>query len=241
MTTIVRSPMEVFVRAYAEVGRRTRLELQVFPGESEQKFTVAVLGVMRAQRLLMVAAPRTRDGSLIAVGKGLGMTCQWLNATTAFRFRALITNLAFEPAPIVYLGQPSGVRRRTLRGDPRAVAALTAAVRSPAVHAALVTDLSISGARIGLASQGALKAGQRVELALRPKLFGRDYTLDLACTVAGDLGAADPDHPLIHFYGLHFESPSDHALLVLHACVQERLAQETDLLSQLLMQESSEE
>jgi len=59
--------------------------------------------------------------------------------------------------------------------------------------------------------------------------------------VAGAMGHADPDHPFISFFGLHFDAPSDHALLILHACVQERLAQETDLLSQLLMGESSEE
>ena len=241
MSTIVRSPMELFVRAYGELGRRTRLELQCSPGDSEQRFNVAVLGVVRGQRLVMIAAPRTRDNSLIAVGKGNGMNCQWLNATTAFRFRAVIANLAFEPAPIVYLGQLSNVRRRTLRGDPRAVTALTGALRTPSVHATLVTDLSLSGARIGLAGDPALTPGQKVELALRPKLFGRDFTLDLACTVAGSLGHADPDHPLISFFGLQFDAPSDHALLVLHACVQERLSQETDLLSQLLMTESSEE
>ena len=215
MATIIRSPMELFVRAYGELGRRTRLELQVSPGDSEQRFNVAVLGVVRGQRLVMIAAPRTRDNSLIAVGKGNGMNCQWLNATTAFRFRAVIANLAFEPAPIVYLGQLSNVRRRTLRGDPRAVTALTGAIRAPSVHAALVTDLSLSGARIGLA--------------------GRERG------VAGSLGHADPDHPLISFFGLQFDAPGDHALLVLHACVQERLSQETDLLSQLLMTESSEE
>jgi len=241
MSTFIRSPMEMLVRAYSELGRRTRLELQVSPGDGELRCNCAVLGVVRGQRLVMIAAPRTRDNSLIAVTKGHGMTCQWLNATTAFRFRAVIANLAFEPAPIVYLGQMSNVRRRTLRGDPRAVTALTGALRTPALIAALVTDLSLSGARIGVAGEPALETGQKVELALRPKHFGRDFTLDLDCTVAGSMGHADPDHPSISFFGLQFDTPSDHALLVLHACVQERLAQETDLLSQLLMSESSEE
>jgi hypothetical protein len=114
-------------------------------------------------------------------------------------------------------------------------------MRTPTVLPALVTDLSLSGARIGVAGEPTLEPGQKVELALRPKHFGRDFTLDLHCTVAGAMGHADPDHPFISFFGLHFDAPSDHALLVLHACVQERLAQETDLLSQLLMSESSEE
>jgi hypothetical protein len=239
MATIIRSPMELLVRAYADMGRRTRAELQLSPGGSEQRFSVAVLGVMRSQRLLMVAAPRTRDNSLIAVTKGNGVTCQWMNATTAWRFHAVIANLAFEPAPILYLGQVSHVRRRTLRAVPRALAALAGAVRTPALHAALVTDLSASGARVALGGDPALQAGQQVELALRPRMFGRDFVLDLPATVASCAGNADPEHPLISFFGLQFGELDEQAQLVLHAYVQERLAQESDLLSQLLAAEAT--
>jgi hypothetical protein len=89
---------------------------------------------MRSPRHLLISAPANRDNSLIAVTKGQAMTCRWCNATTAFRFRAVIANPAFEPAPVVYLGQLHAARRRTL---PRALAALSASVRTPAAHAAL--------------------------------------------------------------------------------------------------------
>jgi hypothetical protein len=237
-TTIMRSPMELLSRSYADMGRRTRGELQVTPVGTELRFNVAVLGVMRSQRLLMVAAPRTRDNSLIAVTKGKSLACQWMNTTTLWRFTAVIANLAFEPAPLVYLGQLGGVQHRTLRGVPRALAALPAALRLPGVHAALVTDISTTGARVGLAGEPGIQVGQVLTLALRLRMLGRDFVLDLPCSVTATLGQVDPEHPLINFFGLQFGALASQDELALHAYVQERLVQEADLLSQLLATEA---
>lgn len=239
MPTIIRSPMEVLARAYADIGRRSRGELQVTPVGTELRFSVAVLGVLRAQRLLVVAAPRTRDNSLIAVTKGKSLACQWMNTTTLWRFTAVIANLAFEPAPIVYLGQLGHLQHRTLRGEPRALAALPGALRLPAVHAALVTDLSTTGARVGVSGEPGMVPGQALTLALRMNMIGHDFVLDLPCTVTAALGQADPEHPLISFFGLQFGQLGSQDRLVLHAYVQERLAHETDLLSQLLGSEAA--
>jgi hypothetical protein len=239
MTTIIRSPMEVLSRAYADIGRRSRGELQVTPVGTELRFSVTVLGVLRAQRLLVVAAPRTRDNSLIAVTKGKSLACQWMNTTTLWRFTAVIANLAFEPAPIVYLGQLGHLQQRTLRGEPRALAALPGALRLPAVHAALVTDLSTTGARVGVSGEPRIVPGQVLTLALRMNMVGHDFVLDLPATVTAALGQVDPDHPLISFFGLQFGKLGSQDQLVLHAYVQERLAQETDLLTGLLGSEAT--
>jgi len=240
MATIQRSPMERFARSYADLARRARFEMQVSPGDSERRFPVDLLGVLRAPRNLLISAPANRDNSLIAVTKGQAMTCRWFNPTTVFRFRAMITSLAFEPKPVVYLGQLHAIRRRTLRALPRALAALSASVRTPTPFPALVTDLSVGGAQVGAAGDLGVAPGQQVELAIRPRLVERDFVVALKCSVASVQGHADPEHPQIHFYGLNFLEPGDTDLLILHACVQERLAQETDLLTQLLLGESTE-
>jgi hypothetical protein len=83
----------------------------------------------------------------------------------------------------------------------------------------------------------ALEPGHTAELALRPKLLGRDFVLNLKCSIVASKGAIDREHPNIHFYGLNFLGLSELEELVLHGCVQERLAQEPDLLSQLLLGE----
>ena len=227
--------MERFARAYVDLARRSRVLLQVSATDSERRFSVELLGVMTAGRNLLISAPATPDKSLIAVRQGQVLTCRWLSASNLYHFGAAITNLAFEPQPVVYLGQLHGIQRRALRSLPRARAALNAVIRSPATHAALVTDMSLGGAQIGATSDLQLGIGQIVELAIRPRLFDRDFVVTLKCTVVSTLGAADADHPNIHFYGLTFIEPTETDLLVLHGFVQERLAQEADRLSQMLV------
>jgi len=230
--------MERFARAYSHLARRSRIELQVSPGDSERRYPVQLLGVMQSDRNLLLAAPANADRSLIAVHQGQVMTCRWLNPTTVFYFRAAISKLAFEPVPVMYLGQLHEVRRRRLRSLPRAHCALSASVRSPQfLHAALITDLSVGGAQIGTDSDLGLRQGQAIELSLRPQLLDRDFVVTLPCTVSACPGNLDAEHPEIHFYGLNFIAPGEKELLILHGYVQERLAQEADLLGQMLLGE----
>ena len=92
---------------------------------------------------------------------------------------------------------------------------------------------------MGLAGDPAIGAGQQLTPALRVNMIGRDVVLDLPCTVTAALGQVDAEHPLISFYGVRFGQLGSQDELVLHAYVQERLAQETDLLSQLLGSEAA--
>ena len=127
------------------------------------------------------------------------------------------------------------IQSRELRSLPRARAALPGSLRTPSPVAALVTDLSVSGAQVAVASGPSMAAGHIVELSLRHSLFHREFVLTLNCRVAADQGALDPDHPSIHFYGLVFDAPTETQQLVLHGIVQEQLAREADRLGQLLL------
>lgn len=236
---IQRSPMERFARAYSDAVRRQRAELQVQAVGSDRRFTVEVLGMQGSRRTILVSAPANVDKSLIAVRQGQILTCRWLNPSTVFQFQAAITKLVFEPMPMLYLGELHGVQYRELRALPRARAALSGALRTPAPLPALVTDLSVSGAQVGVTDGPRLAIGQEVELALRPRLFQKDFVLNLASRIVADQGALDPEHPNIHFFGLNFAAPTETDQLVLHGIVQERLAQEADRLGQLLLSEAT--
>ena len=236
---VQRSPMERFARAYSDAVRRQRAELQVQVVGSERRFTVEVLGMQGSRRTILVSAPANIDKSLIAVRQGQILTCRWLNPSTVFQFQAAITKLVFEPMPMLYLGELHAVQYKELRALPRARAALSGALRTPSPLAALVTDLSVSGAQVGVTDGPKLAVGQTVELALRPRLFQKDFVLNLTCHIAADQGALDAEHPNIHFYGLSFQEPTETDQLVLHGIVQERLAQEADRLGQLLLSEAA--
>ncbi|MFT3905431.1 MAG: PilZ domain-containing protein [Steroidobacteraceae bacterium] len=113
-------------------------------------------------------------------------------------------------------------------------------MRIPQPHSALVVDLSVGGAQLGVGGDLGLALGARAELAIRPRMMERDFVLALPCQITAVLGAQDPEHPQIHFYGLSFDALGEHEQLVLHAYVQERMAAETDLLSQTLLLEAEE-
>lgn len=226
--------LESFANAYGDAAERSRYGLIITPGDAKTSYPVAALGLVRDKRYLIVTAPETEDHGLLAVVKGQAVTCRWFNATTAFRFRATILKLAFEPIPLVYLGLPENVERTIVRQLPRALANLHAVIRTPDSVEALVVDLSVGGARIAVAGELDIEKGQTLELVMRPRMLARDYMILLDCTVTAVLGHTEAQHPEVYFYGLSFQKVTDSDLLILHAYVQSCLAVESDWLSQAL-------
>src|SRR5882757_6067009 len=143
MSTPRQHALEAFAREYGGAYERSRIKLLITPGESDKTFPVTVLGVLASRRYLIVSAPQTPDGSLIAVFKGLTLNCRWFNASTAFLFEGLITKVAFEPEPLLYLKLTNRTSRRSVRTLPRALVNLPGAIRAPEILTSLIVDLSV--------------------------------------------------------------------------------------------------
>ncbi len=235
-----RTPMERFAKAHTEGLLRARTELQIQPAGSATRYTVELIGVDATSRMAIVSAPRGADRSLMAVHQGQIVVCRWMSPSTAFRFEAAISRLVFDPMPVLYLGEMHGIQYRQLRELPRVRTAIAASLRTPVPMAAMLTDLSVSGARVGVSNVIALDVGQDAELVLRVRLFQQDFTLTLACHIASDQGETDPDHPDIHFYGLGFAHLRGEEQLALHGIVQQQLATEGDRLGRLLQVEATQ-
>ena len=244
MTTIIRNQrrpvLDTLVRDYADIGARSRMGLALTLGEGRQPITVGVVGVIREKRQLVLRAPTNLDGSLIAVMKGQSLACKWINATTAFQFRALIVRILFEPVPLIYIELPPLAERHTLRGVPRALTNLRALVKTPEDIEAVIVDVSTGGARVAVHDDVELSKGQQVAMLARPRMLHREFQLSLHCQVTGPVVPADPKHPHVRFYGLTFGELSDNELLILHSFVQECLTLESDTLSQMLLLHSRE-
>lgn len=236
MSTSRRQVLESFAREYGGAFERSRVKLLITPGESDKTFPVTVLGVLGGQRYLIVSAPQTPDGSLIAVFKGLTLSCRWFNASTAFLFQGVITKIAFEPEPLLYLKLNNRTSRRSIRTLPRALVNLPGAIRTPAMLSSLIVDLSVTGARIAVLRDVLLQTGQQLELSLKPRMVDRDFLLKINCTVATAPEAGPAGYPEIAFYGLKFDDLPDSDLLVLHAYVQQCLVNETDALAHVLLE-----
>jgi hypothetical protein len=229
-----RSPLDRLARSYGDMNRRARLVLSLTPAASRRSFDVAILGMVRERRGLLISAPANPDKSLIAITRDSTVTCNWVNPTAAFEFSATVANLLFQPIPIVVLIELSKIKKRSLRAQARALTALGASLRAPEPQPAIITDLSLSGARIGVANELKLDIGAPLELTLRPRLIDREMMLTLRGSLTHRVGQCDAEHPAIHFYGVQFDGPDDHSALVLHTVIQERLVMELDFVSALL-------
>lgn len=226
--------LERFARDYGDASARLRYGLRVSIGDGDKSFTVNALGLVRERRCLIVTAPENEHRELIAVVKGQSLTCRWFNATTAFRFRATITKIAFEPLPLLYLDLPQEVEHSEVRQLPRALANVRALLRVPFPCEAVVVDLSLGGARVAVPHDLSVAKGEAAELIMWPKMLGRDFLLRLNCTITGVLGRAERKHPDIFFYGVSFNEVPEREQLALHAYVQSCLAAEFDWLTHAL-------
>jgi hypothetical protein len=235
MVSVRRNALEIFARDFGDVHARSRTQMLISPGESDKTFPVTVLGVLSARRYLLVSAPTTPDGSLIAVFKGLTLNCRWFNASTAFQFNANITKILFEPEPMLYLRLADRLSRRAVRNLPRALVKLPAVIKADAIINCLAVDLSVTGARIAIARDNSLSQGQQVELSIKPRVLDQDFLLRIRCTVMTNAESAPSAFPDIAFYGIKFDQLQDLDMLVLQSYVQEYLMEETDALAHVLL------
>lgn len=230
-TTIERSPLERLARARALLLHRAL----------ERQFPVTVYGVYPTERSLVLSAPVGADGGLIAVMRDQPMGCRWSSPVAVYTFRAMVSELAFRPHPVLHAGQINSVQRFTRRKLPRVATALPATLHADqSTEPALLTDLSVAGAQVALARGRTLQAGQRIQIGLRLRLLEQDRILRLDCTVVADRGEPDPDHPLVHFFGVRFVEPDEITTLVLLGYVQQLQMQQGDQLGRLLQAGATE-
>lgn len=228
--------LEAFAKVHGNTQERSRFNMLITPAGSDRSFPVAALGVLPAKRELLVSAPKTADGSLIAVYQGLSLRCSWFNASALFRFDATITKVMFEPQPLLYLRLSELTHHRAVRTVPRALVNLPAVARMPQVESVLLVDFSITGARIAILKDTELPKGHQLELSVKPQLqLDLEVLLTLQCTVMGDPEPAAADFPGIVLRGLKFNQVSERDLLIMHAYVQQSLVTEMDNLAHVLL------
>lgn len=229
-----RSELEYLALELSDISLRSRSGLSIVPAGSSKSFPIHVMGVVNAHNQLIVTAPVTPEGGLIAVYKGQTLNCHWVNAASTFRFATHIIKVVFEPIPLLYLEIDGAVQRHALRTLPRALVTLRAIIKTPQVSNALITDLSVGGSRIAVGNEVQLQKSQELELIAKPQMLDKEYLVTLRCSVTGALETSRPKNYSVRYYGLRFDNPSEQEMLVVHAYVQQSLAVEADGLTQLL-------
>lgn len=240
MATRLYAAIDTLLRDYADIGARSRIGVTISVAETSESYVVSVIGVLRAKRLLILTAPVNQFGALVAVLQGQVLQCKFFSTTTAFRFRARIARVLFEPVPLLHVELPTVVEHRVVRGMPRALVHLRATLKAQHELDAGIVDLSTKGARIAVHGEVQLKRGDELVLRTKLRMMNRPFEIIAGCKIVAGFGYAEPRHPEIQFFGVEFNELDERTLITLHAYVQECLAFETDVLAQMLLRESRE-
>jgi hypothetical protein len=229
------TPEDVLAQLREDYGRGQngqRFVVTMAPSETHEAYTAWVLGIHN--QTMILTAPMRSDGAIVPVTPGQMWLCRTFQVTSAFRFRASILKVAFEPFPHLHLEIPKQVEKRKVRGRPRANVYLPAKIVNGAASPCVVIDLSVGGGRVAMDGRTELQKGQEVVLKTQIELMEYKFDLEIKCTSAGAFGPSDPRHPRAAFYGLKFEALSELESLVLHGYVSGQLAIELNSLWQVL-------
>jgi c-di-GMP-binding flagellar brake protein YcgR len=234
MTDPAKLALETYARDIGDTRQRTRLGINI-SFDRKQTYVIDAVGVIREDRYLIVSAPTTPDGSLIAVRQGQMLNCSRLSSRNAFKFEAVIEKLVFEPLPLLYLKVSRRVSQRVVRQEPRALVSYPAVVRAPHALSGLLVDLSLSGARFATYRGHQLALQQTVELSFKLKALDREQLMTVNCGVVSAPDITTAEHPQVRFYGLQFGELPETDRLMLKCVVLTYLVEETDVLAQLLL------
>jgi hypothetical protein len=224
--------LERLRKDYGVAQTAQRFVVTMAPTETHEAYTAWVLGIH--DRCMILTAPVKPDGAFVAVTPGQTWLCRTFQVTSAFRFRATVLKVAFEPFPHLHLELPKQVEKRKVRGRPRANVYLRGELALDVNAPCAIVDLSVGGGRIAVPGTVQLQKDQEVVLKTQIELMEFKFDLNLKCSIAGAFGPSDSRHPDVLFYGLKFDSLNELDSLVLHGFVNGQLAVELNSLWQVL-------
>jgi hypothetical protein len=219
-------------RDYGTTGLGRRFAVTMAPNETQEAYNAWVVGA--TEQSLIMTAPLRPDGSLVPVTPGQVWLCRTFQVTSAFRFRATVLKVAFEPFPHLHLEAPKQVETRKVRGRPRASVFVNANLYTPSAVPCVVVDLSVTGGRIAVPGNVKMERGHAARLHVKLDMIDFHFDLSLRANIVGAFGVSDGRHPEVAFYGVQFDGLTELESLILHGFVNQHLAVELNSLWQVL-------
>jgi len=139
-----------------------------------------------------------------------------------------------KPFPYFHVQVPPLVEMRHIRKVQRVAICLNAVLRLSSSAEAVIVDLSTTGMQIAVPMGLKVQDYHRFKIDFRVTVLGKPHDLSVTADLVRNLGAMDPRHPHVAFYGLGIETQTEFDRIVLHAFVQGCLIDELDGLSKIL-------
>lgn len=227
-------PLAAFRQQQAKLANVTRVGFRISRDDRSETHTSWVVGI-GARRGLLLTVPSIGDHNYLNINEGQTWRFRTFHALSAIRFSAVVERVIFDPFPYFHVELPTALEMRNVRKRPRASVCLDATIDRGTPTEALVVDLSAEGMCVALRKEQGLGMGDQMEVRLRLPILDESHEIQVEGTVVRVDGCSDPAHPDLAFFGLSVEPRSSLDRVMLHACVQERLAKDFDTFSRVLL------
>lgn len=227
------SPLLHLRQRYGRASMLARSGFRMSRDERSECYSCQVIGIGE-RRSLILTAPVRDDRNYVAISEGQSWLFRTFYATAAIRFTGIIEKLVFDPFPYFHVDVPAQVEMRHIRRMQRVAVCMDTMLNLAQPTEGLIVDLSSTGMRLALPEEIALQESQRFDVQFKVQVLDEWHAVRARATVARCLGAADSQHPQIHFYGAGVEPHSERDRLLLHAFVQSCVIRELDGLSRIL-------
>jgi len=228
-------PLERLRQQQAKAASTTRVGFRIARDDRSENYTSWVIGV-GARRNLLLTVPSISEQSYLNINEGQTWTFRTFHAVAAVRFSAIVERVIFDPFPYFHIALPATLEMRHVRKLPRVAVCLDASLMLDTPIEAVVVDLSAEGMCVAVPKDKdqTLQPDEQLEVRLRLPIMEETHDLQIKGTVMRRIGSSDPAHSDLAFFGLSLEPQTPFERIMLHACVQERLAKDLDAFSRVL-------
>lgn len=207
-------------------GYSLQLQTANSAGQPE-RYSSRLIGCLPG-RSILVSVPKS-GGRLARFRSGQKLVVRFMIENGVGVFVALVEIQTTEPYPILHISYPESVNFKGIRNATRVAVDLLAQVtnKSKADAGALgrVTDISISGLRIGL-DQAGFDIGDELEVTIPLDVNGLKRMASLAGVVRSQVNPAEPEDGGEFSYGIEFTELSEEHQLLIYAYVCGQIVQQ---------------
>lgn len=222
-------PLKAWQCKASSIASETHVAVRMGRNQGGETFLCHIEGANDIQGM-MVSIPKTAQGALLEVKENETWIFRTLYLTAAVKFCGTIRKVQLAPTPIMYI-TPSNVEMREVRSSPRIAVNISTVVGTVPLRPAIISDLSVGGICIATErGHGELKVGAKLPVKFSLEQLGSVYQLCAQATIM----TVRTDQPELHIAGARLKLQTEIERLVVHAFVQESLAQNLGVLWRLL-------
>lgn len=204
------------------------LQLQPMIDGQTERYTVRVIGLMRAKSVL-VTAPLI-DGKLIFIREAQPFLIRAFSGQNVYAFKAKVLKAQHTPFPYLHLSYPDSVQvmriRKAMRAPAQIIVALSDKDSAASLGAGRIVDISVGGARMHLGRDVQVR-GEDITVAFKVILDDHEEYITTRAAVRSVSEEDDEQGKPVRVVGIQFDTLLPQQRLAIMNLVYQHLLKET--------------